>query len=434
MNRQRSLIRAHSLQSLRGAAVLLLAVAAARGENWPQWRGPRGDGVSSEQQVPIEWSTTKNVAWKRAITGEGHSSPIVWENSVFVTTARKETNERLLLRIDAATGDLLWERVVLRADIESMHRENSAASSTPVTDGKYIFTSFQNGPRVNVQCYDYSGNQLWAVQPLSFEGMHGYSYTPVLYKDLVILDFSQNDDSAVVALDKQTGNLRWKHQRRRQEISHVAPLLVYTAGKIQLIVCGGDEIRSFNPETGESYWWCQGPTEVCVAGLSLGKDTVFANGGYPKKTRMAVRTSGRGDVTETGILWKTFREVSYVPSPVYHQGYLYTVLDDGMLHCFEAATGQSLWEERLAGRYRSSLLLAGPHIYATNDQGQTTVFLAKPDRFQSVTRNDLNEFCYSTPAIANGRLFIRTGAHLYCLAREGLRAGPKSEPSSHPAQ
>src|SRR6185436_11295142 len=149
-------------------------------ENWPQWRGPKGDGVSSETSVPIQWDTTRNVAWKTTIPGEGHSSPVVWDKTVFLTTAAKDSGQRYLVRIDATTGKIVWQQLVLRAPVESMHRENSAASSTPVTDGTNIFTSFQNGPRADFQCYDFSGRKLWGIQPLSFKGMHGYSYTPVI--------------------------------------------------------------------------------------------------------------------------------------------------------------------------------------------------------------------------------------------------------------
>src|SRR4029077_10256789 len=140
-----------------------------------------------------------------------------------------------------------------------------------------IYTSFQNGKRVDIQCYDFDGKRTWTAQPLRFEGMHGYSYTPVLHKDLVIFDFSQNDEAAILALDKNTGKTRWRVNRKQRDISHVTPLLVHDARDKQLIVCGANEIRGLNPETGESLWWCQGPTDVCVAGLAYGDHIVFAN-------------------------------------------------------------------------------------------------------------------------------------------------------------
>ncbi len=419
MTQHRSTLRFPHRTFLRLVGLSLLAALPklASGENWPQWRGPNGDGISPEKNVPIEWSDSQNVIWKTPIPGEGHSSPVVWNDSVFITTALKDSKERLLLRLDANSGKVVWQRVVVTAEVEPMHRENSSASSNPVTDGARVYTSFQNGKRVDLQCYDFAGNRVWSAQPLSFVGQHGYSYTPLLYQELVIFDFAQNDEAAVIALDKNTGAIRWRHDRATKDISHIAPLLVNDAGTRQLIVCGSDEIRSFDPDTGKSLWWCQGPTEVCVAGLAYGDGLVFANGGYPKRTRMAVRTSGRGDVTATQVAWSLAREVSYVPSPVYHQGHFYTIVDDGLLYCFDAKTGKAAWEHRLGGHIRSSLVLADGNIFATNDKGVTTVFRATPEGFQSVAVNDLKEFCYATPAIANGRIFIRTGNHLYCVGK-----------------
>jgi outer membrane protein assembly factor BamB len=394
---------------------LIVSSRCAQAENWPQWRGPNGDGISSEKNVPIEWSATKNVVWKSALPGEGHSSPVVWNDSVFITTALKDTGERLLLRLDAGSGKVLWRRTVLTAEVEPMHRENSLASSTPVTDGTHVYTSFQDGRRVDLQCYDFAGQRVWSIQPLSFEGQHGYSYTPLLYQDLLIFDFSQNDEPAVLALDKKTGRTRWRFDRSGKEISHVTPLLVNDRGTSQVIVCGSDEVRGFNPDTGEALWWSRGPTEVCVAGLAYGDGIVFATGGYPRRTRMAVKASGRGDVTGSQVLWSLSREVSYVPSPVFHRGRLYSLVDDGLVYCFDARSGKAVWEQRLGGRFRSSLVLADGNLYATNDKGLTTVFRASPERFESVAVNDLKEFCYATLAITDGRIFIRTGGSLFCI-------------------
>lgn len=399
------------------AWVIVLGAPVARSENWAQWRGPKGDAISSERNVPVEWSPSQNIDWRTAIPGKGHSSPMVWNGSVFLTSVEDRTGERLLLRIDK--GKIVWQRVVLTADVESMHRENSAASSSPVTDGQFIYTSFQNGKRVDIQCYDFAGKRIWQSQPLRFAGMHGYSYTPILYGDLAIFDFAQNDEASVIALDKRTGQVRWRWDRPTREISHITPMVVSQGGSTQVVVCGSDQIRGFNPETGESLWWCDGPTAVCVAGMTFDGKSIFAAGGYPRRTRMAVDVSGRGDVTGSHVRWRTSRAATYVPSWVYHQGYLYSVIDDGMLHCFDARTGDSVWDERIGGRFRSSLVLADGNIYATNDKGATTVFRANPARFEKVAVNDLKEFCYATPAISDGQIYIRTGQNLYCIGTAG---------------
>jgi len=404
--------------------LLLLAAVSAPAANWPQWRGPNGDGISAETNVPVKWSATENVAWQTAVPGEGHSSPVVWQDSVFLTTALSNSAERVLLRFDARTGKILWQTSVLAAAVESMHRENSPASSTPVTDGELVFTSFQNGKRVDLQAHDFTGKKIWSVQPLEFNGEHGYSYTPLLYRDLLILDCRQEGEAALLALDKRTGKVRWRVEPAKRRISHITPLLIKAAGRLQLIVSGSDETRSVNPDTGATWWWCRGPSDVAVAGLSYGDGVVFATAGYPNRTRMAVRVDGSGDVTETHIAWKSRRQVTYVPSPVYHAGHFYSVLDEGMLCCFDAKTGDAVWEQRLEGRFRSSLVMAAGNVYATNDKGVTTVFRAKPQGFETVAVNNLGEFCYTTPAIAEGRIYLRTGRHLYCLAN-GVPAGSK---------
>jgi len=386
----------------------------ALAENWPQFRGPRGDGTSTETNVPLRWSATQNVKWKAGIPGEGHSSPVVWEGSVFVTSAN-DNGERHLIRVDADTGRIVWQKKVATAAKESMHRENSSASSTPATDGERVITSFQVGDRVDLRCFDFAGRQLWAVQPLRFDGQHGYGYSPILYKDLVLFDCRQEGEAALLALDRRTGQRRWQAVPGNKRISHVTPLLIAYDNQLQLIVSGSDETRSYNPDNGQPIWWCDGPSDVAVAGLVYGDGMVFAAAGYPDRTRVAIRVNGRGDVTKSHVAWSLRRQVTYVPSPVYHQGHVYSVIDEGMVCCFDAKTGQSKWEHRLGGRFRSSLVLAGGRIYATNDKGLSTVFEPNPEQFRALASNDLGEFCYATPAISNGRLFVRTGESLYCV-------------------
>jgi outer membrane protein assembly factor BamB len=393
----------------------MLLAQAVLAENWPQFRGPRGDGTSTETNVPVRWSATQNIKWKANIPGEGHSSPIVWERSVFVTSAT-DNGDRHLIRVDAGTGKIVWQKKLATGPKESMHRENSSASSTPATDGTRIVTSFQVGDRVDLRCFDFEGRQLWAVQPLRFDGQHGYSYSPIIYKDLVLFDCRQEGEAALLALDKRTGQVRWRATPGNKRISHITPLLVTRGNQTQLIVSGSDETRSYNPDTGQPIWWCNGPSDVAVAGLAYGEGMVFATAGYPDRTRMAIRVDGRGDVTKTHVAWSSRRQVTYVPSPVYHAGHLYSVIDEGMVCCFDAKTGQSKWEYRLGGRFRASLVLAAGRIYATNDKGLTTIFVPNPQQFQALASNDLGNFCYATPAISNGRIFLRAGENLYSIA------------------
>jgi outer membrane protein assembly factor BamB len=256
------------------------------------------------------------------------------------------------------------------------------------------------------------------VQPLEFKGEHGYCYTPLVYRDLLIFDCRQEGEAALLAFDKSTGVVRWRVEPAKRRISHITPLLVNDGRRQQLIVCGSNETRSLNPDTGETLWWCRGPSDVAVAGLSYGDGLVFVTAGYPDRCRMGVRVDGSGEVTETHVAWKTRRQVTYVPSPVYRAGHFYSVLDEGMLCCINGKTGETIWDQRLEGRFRSSLVLAGENAYATNDKGVTTVFRASPRGFESVSVNAVHEFCYTTPAIVDGRLYLRTGKHLFCIGQK----------------
>ena len=396
---------------------LVCATAASiRAENWPQFRGPRGDGTSLESSPPIAWST-KETAWKTAIPGEGHSSPIVWNDSTFLTSALPENGDRVLIKLDARSGKIVWQSVVAKSGRESMHRENSSASSTAATDGTSVITSFQVGRKVDIRSFGVDGKLRWSAQPLAFSGEHGYSYSPIFYKDLVILDCRQEGEAATIAFDKNTGKIRWKTAPKQRRISHITPLIINDGAREQLLVSGSDETASYDPATGKQFWWCKGPSDVAVAGMAFGDGLVFTTAGYPARTRMAIRTSGSGDVTDSAVAWKFRRQASYVPSPVYHQNHLYSLVDDGILYCFEAKTGDIKWEQRLGGRYRASLLLVDGLMFATSDKGLTTIVRASPDSFQQVAVNDLKEFCYATPALSNGRLFIRTETNLFCIGK-----------------
>lgn len=412
-----------SLTPLLSLSLLLVVAQGVRpdlhaAEPWPQFRGPRGDGTSLDTRAPVRWSPTENVRWKSAIPGEGHSSPIVWGHAVFLTSLLPDSGHRVLMRLDANTGAIAWQKTVLEGGRDAMHRENSSASSTPATDGSRVVTSFQAGDRVDLRCFDLDGNPLWAVQPLQFEGEHGYSYSPIFHRDLVLFDCRQEGEAAVLALDAATGRERWRATPGKRRISHIPPLVVREGAQDQVIVAGSDEIRAYDALTGNPVWWARGPSDVAVAGLAHGNGMVFASAGYPNRSRMAVRLSGRGDVTETHVAWSDWRQASYVPSPVFHDGHLYVVVDEGMLFCLDARTGKPVWDHRLGGRFRSSLILANGHIHATDIEGKTTVFEANPAAFRPVATNDLAEFCYATPAISDGRLYLRTGRHLYCLAAD----------------
>ncbi|MBI3737154.1 PQQ-binding-like beta-propeller repeat protein [Candidatus Sumerlaeota bacterium] len=416
MGRFRLPIAANFRAWILPALLLVAAVPAVRAENWPQWRGPRGDGIVEEKSIPTQWDKEKNILWKTEIPGEGHSSAIVWEESVFLATALAGGHDRSLVKINAKTGKIEWTKTVVTSkDLEHHHEENNFASSTPATDGNLVFTSFYADGRMNVAAHDFKGNQVWSVQPIKYKGEHGYHHNPIVYEDMVILTVNQFAEPCILALDKTTGKTSWKLNVENDSCSNVPPLVAATATGPQVLTCGDNHMRGIDPKTGRLIWSAAGPTDYCVASLSFGDNMVMACGGYPERHIMVVNTAGTGDVTNTHLVWELKKGTTYVPSPVYFEGHFYSVNDDGIGFCYEAKTGKIKWQKRIPGHYRSSLLLNGDNIYITSDEGPTTIFKASPEGYNEVAVNKLDDFVYTTFAVSNGKLYLRTKNSLVCI-------------------
>jgi outer membrane protein assembly factor BamB len=386
-------------------------------ENWPGWRGPRGDGMSLETKVPLRWSSTENIRWKTPIPGKGHSSPIVWGDRVFVTTCLEKEKQRLLLSLNGRDGKLLWQRVVLTAELEEKHDLNSYASSTPATDGKHVWVPFLAAPRVQLACYDMDGKLAWLVSPGEFHSKHGFCTCPVLYKDMVILNCDQDGDGYLVALDKATGVERWRTPRPNHTRSYCTPLVVTAAGKQQLVLTGSKCVASYDPDTGKQRWIMDGPTEQFVASMVHLDDVLFLTAGYPTYHLLAIRPNGAGNVTKTHVLWHSTKGAGYVPAPVVWGKWFFVVTDAGIASCLDAKTGKRHWMERLGDHHSASPIAAAGHLFFTDDAGVTHVLKAA-EKFEVVSRNALDEACYASPAVSQGQVFIRTLHHVWCIGRE----------------
>jgi hypothetical protein len=399
--------------------VVALLAGVSRAGEWPGWRGPRGDGTSTEPNLPIKWSATENIAWKTPIAGNGHSSPIVWGDRVFVTTCVEEEEQRLLLCLDRRDGKALWQRVVLTAGLEGVHRLNSRASSTPATDGKHVWVTFLDVANVLVACYDFAGKEVWRKSPGRFSSRHGFCSSPILHKDMVIVNADHDGDGYIVALDKATGNQRWRIERPNKTRSYCVPIIVEAAGKKQMVLSGTMCVASYDPDTGKLWRIVDGPTEQFVSSLVFLKDIFFLTAGYPTYHYMGLRSDGEGNVTKTHVLWHhrpPTREGAYVPSPIAHDRWFFVVSDDGWASCFEAETGQRLWRQRLGRHHSASPVLANGLIYFTADNGETFVLRASSS-IEVVSRNPLGEECYASPAISQGQIFLRGSKHLYCIGK-----------------
>jgi outer membrane protein assembly factor BamB len=284
----------------------------------------------------------------------------------------------------------------------------------PATDGKHVWVAFLDFPEMQVFCYDMEGALVWRRSPGNFHSQHGFCSSPVLYKDLVIINGDQDAVAYVVALDKSTGEERWRTDRPNRTRSYCTPLIVEAAGKRQLVMSGSKCIASYDPDTGKQIWLIDGPTEQFVAGLVYIDDTLFMTAGYPEYHIMGIRPDGTGNVTKTHVAWHERKGAGYVPSPVAWDHRFYIVNDGGMASCFEAKTGQRIWMERLGKHHSASAVAADGHIYFPADEGVTYVVKAGSS-YQLISKNSLGEECYASPAIAHGQIFLRTAENLWCI-------------------
>jgi outer membrane protein assembly factor BamB len=387
----------------------------AKDGDWPWWRGPQLDG-HAEGSAPTEWSPSKNVLWKASVPGKGFASPIVCGDRVFLATADEDAEKQLLLCFDRSTGKQLWSRDVHTGNFPKKHPDNSHASATPACDSEQVFVSFINNDGLWVTAFDLEGKQLWQKEVGPFESEHGSGPSPVLFKSAIIVVGDNLQPSYLAALDRKTGEILWRTPRERLDVhaNYASPLLATIAGKPQLVIAGYSKVTSYDPATGKLLWSCDGPAQVAACTAGFHDDLVFASGGFPEREILAIRADGSGDVTDTHIVWRGTKGVTYVPSPIYHDGYLYVVTDNGIAFCYQAETGEEIWQKRLDGKFSASPVIADGKLYITNEAGRTTVLKAAPE-YEVLAENELPGDGHATPAIAAGQLYLRAGDTLYCV-------------------
>lgn len=430
---------------LRALSFFALALSAtALAENWPQWRGPRLDGTSADSGFPIK--ADGNVAWKARLPGEGHASPIVWGDKVFTVACDAEKEERLLLCLDRAGGRILWTAVVLKSPLESIHKLNSRASSTPATDGQRIYTAFLDQTETDatraanaarppgkgevpkgtavVSAHDFNGKLLWQTRPGLFSSKHGFCSSPILFEDKVIVNCDHDGDGYIVALSAADGSEQWRIERPNKTRSYCVPLIRELAGRTQMVLSGTKCVASYDPHDGRQHWIIDGPTEQFVASLVHSEKTglLYMTGGFPDHHLLAIKPDGSGNVTDTHIAWRTNKGVAYVPSPIVSGEHFLIVSDSGVGHCFDANTGGILWEERLR-EHHASLAAAEGRVYFINDFGLMRA--VKPGaKYDCIAESEIGEKVFASPAFSEGQIFIRGDQSLICLGkRQAATAG-----------
>ena len=403
-------------------SLLLLSLAGETGVEaapWPQFRGPDGQGHAPESGLPVRWSESENVAWTAPVPGRGWSSPVVGGREVWLTTALDDGRSLRALAFDREDGKLLRDVEVFKKEAPGpIHAKNSHASPTPLLDGNRVYVHF--GAH-GTACLERDGRILW-TRVLEYNHRHGPAGSPVIYRDLLLVSCDGTDVQFVVALEKESGKVRWR-SGREGPMAYSTPLILEVAGRDQLLSTGGNRAVAYDPLSGKELWWVTYEGYSLVPRPVVGTGLVFICTGYDSPELLAVRPGGEGDVTASALAWSLKRGAPHNPSPLVVGEDLYIVSDAGVASCLEARTGERRWQKRLEGSYSASPLLAGGKVYFLNEDGVTTV-IAPGSQYEEVAVNRLPGRTLASLAVAGPALFLRTDSRLYRL--EVTPAGNKT--------
>ena len=395
------------------ATLVCLTGVAAGAQDWPEFRGPQGQGHSDQRGLPAEWSESHNIQWKTTVPGLGWSSPVIADGRVWVTTAADDDDggSLRLVAFDASSGqETLNVEVFHTSDVRSPNPKNSLASPSPIVDGDRVYVHFGAYGTAAVST---DGEVVWSRQ-FTYETQHGYGGSPVLYGDLLILSCDGFDTAFVVALDTTTGETRWKVERERPvSQAYSTPLVIRVGDQDQLVSVGAFRTTAHDPETGAELWRVRYKDGFSnVPRPIYGHGLVYITTGFQTPSMLAVRADGSGDVTTTHVAWRLRRGAPLTPSPLLVGDELYVVNDHGIVTCVDAITGDTHWQERIGGNYSASPVFADGRIYFQSEDGKTTV-LAPGTEFSPLATNQLDGPTLASMAVAGGSLFLRTSTHLY---------------------
>ena len=402
------------------AAILVVwslgGVAQGAEVNWPRWRGPQQDGHSSETNLPVKWSA-ENVVWKAELPGSGQSSPIIWGDRIFLTSALEQGQERVVFCVDRKTGQVAWKETAWKGTPEPIHNMNGWASATCVTDGEVVVAFFGRG---GIHAYTVAGKPLWSHDLGKFEGPWGTSACPIMTGDMVVQNCDADSDAYIRAFNKQSGKEVWK-TRRRDHRGWSTPIIVESGTRREIVVNGHEGVQAYDPASGHELWFCKsfngrGEPTVTPAGGLLCVANGLAGDFY------SVRPGGDGDVTQTHMAWHTPRQGGRdCPSPIVVGEFIIVCDMSGIATCYDAADGHVYWKNRLNGKFSGSPIAAGGLVYLLNEAGKTVVIKPGPT-FEVVAENELSagkeEIFRASPAPCNGQIFLRSTSVLYCIGKK----------------
>ena len=400
--------------TLASEKVNMITVEGEGKNYWPRWRGPSGQGYVEGSGYPDRWSDTDNVVWKVNVPGSGNSSPIVWGDRIFLTTAYEGGRRLSLLAFGLSDGKQLWETPIPQKGVEHAHEKNGHASATPVTDGKLVYASFGTH---GLAAVDFDGRIVWHRQVGSLDNYHGTAGSPILYKDTVILYQDHKGEAFVAAFEKRTGETKWWTERKAT-VGWGTPIVIQTAERDELIVSSQHAVDAYDPNTGKSLWNATGNKFEVVPTPTVGHGLVFCSSGRAGPT-LAIRPGGEGDVSETHVVWKSEKGSPFVPSTIIVGDYLYMINDMvSVVTAYEAKTGKLMFQGRLGTPQREGFSVSpvtfDGKIFLTNDSGETFVIEASPE-FKLLHVNRLNARILASPALVGGRWYFRTEGELICI-------------------
>jgi outer membrane protein assembly factor BamB len=402
--------------------VFMVSCAVFAGDNWPSLRGPSHDGISDAAELPVEWSESENIRWKTAIHDQGWSTPVIWDNQVWLTTATEDGHKLFAVCVDFNSGKIIHDKLIFEIDKpQRKHDQNTYATPSPVIEAGRVYVHYGTH---GTACLDTgTGSILWTREDLHVNHIQGPAGSPFLYKNLLILHLEGSEVQFVIALDKNSGKTVWKTDRPQEQYTKTIPLyrkgystpiILNVEGDDQLISVGAQMCHSYDPLTGEEIWSVYYGTDSTISSPVTDGELVFAITGYqqPSPELWAIRPTGMGDVTESHVVWKIKERVPIESSPIVKNGLIYMTNDNGRLSCVDAKTGEFVWQGSLRGKFGASPVFAGGRIYFSNKKGETTVISEGKD-FKVLSTNVLDEGFVASPAIKDNSLIMRTKTHLY---------------------
>lgn len=409
-----------------GLTWVLAITSTVSAENWPRFRGPTGQGISTETGLPTTWSADENIAWKTAIPGDGWSSPVVFGDQVFVTSTTDDGKSCHVICVERKSGAIAWNTKVFDQVPKHKREDNSYATPTPVTDGEHVYAVFSSG---GIAALDMSGKVIWTNDDVEFFSQHGLGASPILHENLLIMPFdgsSPGEDSLIgfkkpwdgavlLALDKNSGKEVWRGSRGLSRLAHVTPNVLQQDGKLQLVSAAGDVIQGHDPATGKLVWTVHSQGEGVTPSIVLADGLIYSCSGFEAPTIRVVRSGGEGDVTATHIAWERKEGVPSLSSLLYVKPHIYSVTDRGVVSCVDAKSGGEVWQKRIGGKHAASPVYAEGNIYFLSELDGETIIIKAGDKFEEVSRNVLGETCKASIAASQGNLFIRSDKHLFCI-------------------